>query len=184
MDLERPMRRKSRRRPARKKPVTIDRTIRQVRGQTVMLDADLATLYGVETRELVRAVRRNLTRFPADFMFRLQRREFENLRSQFGTSSSWGGRRHLPYAFTEHGVAMLSSVLRSPRAVRVNIEIMRAFVRVRHVAQSNAELARRIDRLEREYDGQFAVVFQAIRELMALPKVPPSRRIGYLNSAG
>ena len=87
-----------------------------------MLDADLATLYGVETRELVRAVRRNLNRFPSDFMFRLQRREFENLRSQFGTSSSWGGRRHLPYAFTEHGVAMLSSVLRSTRAVRVNIE--------------------------------------------------------------
>lgn len=156
--------------------------VRQVRGLTVMLDADLAALYGVETRELVRAVRRNLKRFPGDFMFRLQRREFENLRSQFGTSSSWGGRRHLPYAFTEHGVAMLSSVLRSRRAVRVNIEIMRAFVRVRHVAQSNAELARRIDRLEREYDGQFAVVFQAIRELMALPEVPPRRRIGYLTA--
>ena len=175
---------KRKRRRAKKTPLVIDRTIRQVRGQTVMLDADLAALYGVETRELVRAVRRNANRFPADFMIRLRRREFENLRSQFGTSSSWGGRRHLPYAFTEHGVAMLSSVLRSPRAVRVNIEIMRAFVRVRHAAQSNAELARRIDRLERDYDGQFAVVFQAIRELMAVPPPPPRRKIGYLHSAG
>ena len=149
-----------------------------------MLDADLAAMYGVETRELLRAVRRNLNRFPQDFMFRLQRREFENLRSQIGTSSSWGGRRHLPYVFTEHGVAMLSSVLRSARAVRVNIEIMRAFVRVRHAAQSNAELARRIDRLERDHDGKFAVVFRAIRELMSLPPVPPRRRIGYLHGDG
>ncbi len=147
-----------------------------------MLDADLAGMYGVETRELVRAVRRNLNRFPKDFMFRLQRREFENLRSQFGLSSSWGGRRHLPYVFTEHGVAMLSSVLRSARAVRVNIEIMRAFVRVRHATQSNAELARRLDRLERDYDGQFAVIFQAIRELMGPPPAPPRRRIGYLQA--
>jgi hypothetical protein len=103
----------------------VERTIQQMRGQNVMLDADLAALYGVETRELVRAVRRNRARFPADFMFRLDRREFDNLRSQVGISSSWGGRRHLPYAFTEQGVAMLSRVLRSPRAVRVNIEIMR-----------------------------------------------------------
>ena len=144
-----------------------------------MLDADLADMYRVETRELVRAVRRNLVRFPPDFMFRLSRREFENLRSQFGTSSSWGGRRHLPYAFTEHGVAMLSSVLRSSRAVRVNIEIMRVFVRLRHSAQSSAALAKKIDRLETKYDGQFVVVFQAIRELMTPPPVP-RRRIGYL----
>ena len=160
----------------------VERTIQQMRGQNVMLDADLAAMYGVDTRELVRAVRRNLARFPADFMFRLNRREFENLRSHFGTSSSWGGRRHLPYAFTEQGVAMLSSVLRSSRAVRVNIEIMRVFVRMRHLAQSNAELARKIDRLERKYDGQFNVVFEAIRGLM-MPSPVPQKRIGYLRSS-
>lgn len=163
--------------------IPVERTIQQMRGQNVMLDADLAAMYKVETRELVRAVRRNLDRFPADFMFRLNRPEFENLRSQFGTSSSWGGRRHLPYAFTEQGAAMLSSVLRSSRAVRVNIEIMRVFVKLRHAAQSNAQLAKRIDRLERNYDGQFVVVFQARRELMAPPAVP-RRRIGYLRGGG
>ena len=160
----------------------VERTIQKMRGQNVMLDADLAAMYGVETRELVRAVRRNLVRFPVDFMFRLNRREFENLRSHFGTSSSWGGRRHLPYAFTEQGVAMLSSVLRSPRAVRVNIEIMRAFIRLRHVVQSNAELGKKIDGLETKYDGQFKVVFQAIRELMT-PTPAPGKRIGYLRSS-
>jgi hypothetical protein len=159
--------------------IHVERRILLTRGQSVLLDADLAAMYQVETRELVRAVRRNASRFPADFMFRLNRREFEILRSQFGTSSSWGGRRHLPYAFTEHGVAMLSSVLRSPRAIRVNIEVMRAFVRVRQQARSDGELARKIDRLETKYDGQFSVVFQAIRELMN-PATPPRRRIGYL----
>jgi hypothetical protein len=153
-----------------------------MRGQNVMLDADLAALYGVETRELVRAVRRNRARFPADFMFRLDRREFDNLRSQVGTSSSWGGRRHLPYAFTEQGVAMLSSVLRSPRAVRVNIEIMHVFVRLRHVVQSSTELAKKIDGLETKYDGQFKVVIQAIRELMTPPPAP-RKRIDYLRSS-
>lgn len=146
----------------------IERTILRLRGHSVMLDADLAAMYRVETRELVRAVGRNLRRFPSDFMFRLTRLEFEDLRSQFGTSSSWGGRRHLPYAFTEQGVAMLSSVLRSPRAVRVNIEIMRAFVRLRRMLQSNAELAK----------NQFKVVFQAIRDLM-MPPPAPRKRIGF-----
>jgi hypothetical protein len=159
--------------------IHVERGILLTRGHSVLLDADLAAMYQVETRELVRAVRRNISRFPADFMFRLNRREFEDLRSQFGTSSSWGGRRHLPYAFTEHGVAMLSSVLRSPRAVKVNIEIMRAFVRVRQRAHLDGELVRKIDRLETKYDGQFSVVFEAIRELMA-PAPAPRRRIGYL----
>jgi hypothetical protein len=170
------------RRTRKRPPVRVEGKIRQMRALTVMLDADLAALYGVDTRDLVRAVRRNLTRFPADFMFRLNRREFEILRSQIGTSSSWGGRRHLPYAFTEHGVAMLSSVLRSSRAVRVNIEIIRAFVRLRHLSQSNAILAKKIDRLGMKYDGQFAVVFDAVKELMTPPPAPPRRRIGYLRS--
>jgi hypothetical protein len=170
------------RRARKRPPVRVEGKIRQMRAQTVMLDADLAALYGADTRDLVRAVRRNLARFPADFMFRLNRREFEILRSQIGTSSSWGGRRHLPYAFTEHGVAMLSSVLHSPRAVVVNIEIMRAFVRFRHLAQSNAELAKKIDRLEAKYDGNFSMVFEAIKELMTPPPAPPRRRIGYLRS--
>lgn len=156
----------------------IERTILRLRGHNVMLDADLAAMYRVETRDLVRAVRRNLGRFPADFMFQLTRLEFEDLRSQFGTSSSWGGRRHLPYAFTEQGVAMLSSVLRSPRAVKVNIEIMRAFVRLRRLLQSNAELSKKLDELEAKYDAQFKVVFQAIRELMTPPPAS-SKRIGF-----
>jgi hypothetical protein len=144
--------------------VQVERTIRRIRSQNVLLDADLAALYGVETRELTRAVQRNLARFPPDFMFRLNRREFEDLRSQFGTSSSWGGRRHLPYVFTEHGVAMLSSVLRSRRAVGV------------------IALAKKLDRLEAKYDGPFSVVFEAIKELMAPPPLP-RRRIGYLRSS-
>ena len=156
----------------------IERTILRLRGHNVMLDADLAAMYGVETRELVRAVGRNPGRFPADFMFRLTRLEFEDLRSQFGISSSWGGRRHLPYAFTEQGVAMLSSVLRSRRAVRVNIEIMRAFVRLRRMLQPNAELAKKLDALETKYDAQFKVVFQAIRDLM-MPAPALRKRIGF-----
>jgi hypothetical protein len=151
----------------------IEHTILRLRGHNAMLDADLADMYRVATRDLVRAVGRNRDRFPADFMFRLTRGEFEILRSHRGTSSSWGGRRYLPYAFTEQGVAMLSSVLRSPRAVRVNIEIMRAFVRLRQMLQSNVELAKKLDALEMKYDAQFKVVFQAIRGLMA---PPPSAR--------
>ena len=143
-----------------------------------MLDRDLAELYGVETRALVQAVKRNIDRFPSDFMFQLNKDEFADLRSRIVTSS-WGGRRTAPYAFTEQGVAMLSSVLRSSRAVQVNVEIMRAFVRLRRMLESHVELARKLEALERKYDRQFKVVFDAIREIMA-PELPPKRRqIGF-----
>ncbi len=148
----------------------IERAILFLRGQKVMLDADLASLYGVDTGQLVRAVKRNLDRFPGDFAFQLTRKELTNLKCQIGISSSgWGGRRTLPWAFTEQGVAMLSSVLRSPQAAVVNIEIMRAFVRLREMIGTHADLARRLDELERrfrEHDEQFVVVFDAIRQLM------------------
>jgi hypothetical protein len=156
----------------------IERVILNLRGHHVMLDADLAAIYRVETKDLVRAVRRNPERFPADFMFQLSRKEFEDLRRHFGTSRSWGGRRYRPYAFTEQGVAMLSSVLRSPRAVRVNVEIMRAFVKLRRILESHAGLAKKLDELEQRYDAQFRVVFDAIRELMA-PATSKTRRIGF-----
>ena len=151
-----------------------------VRGQKMMLDNDLAALYGVATKVLNQAVKRNLTRFPDDFMFQVDSNELAILRSQSVTSSSkWGGRRLRPYVFTEQGVAMLSSVLHSQRAVRVNIEIMRAFVRLRQMLASNAELARRLDDLENKYDRRFKVVFAAIRELMAKPKRAHEREIGF-----
>jgi hypothetical protein len=152
--------------------------IRDLRGVRVLLDADLADLYGVETKSLVRAVTRNLDRFPEDFMFRLTPQEFEGLRDALQSAPAWGGRRYPPYAFTEQGVAMLSSVLRSQRAVAVNIEIMRAFVRVREMLQSHTELARRLDDLELKYDSQFRVVFDAIRQLM-IPPAPPRNPIGF-----
>ena len=168
----------------------IDRAILMLRGHRVLLDSDLAALYGVEAKALNQAVRRNAERFPTDFMFRLTLAEVRalnvrtaaptpepsgiigvsDLRSQSVTSS--GGRRYLPYAFTEQGVSMLSSVLRSPRAVQVNIEIMRAFVRLRQLLQSNTELAAKLDALEQKYDSQFSIVFEAIRELMTPPDVP------------
>lgn len=144
----------------------IERAILMVRGHKVLLDAQLAELYDVETKALVQAVKRNRARFPGDFMFQLSRAEFADLRSQ-AVTSSWGGRRYPPYAFTEQGVAMLSSVLRSPRAVRVNIEIMRTFVRLRRLIESHAALARKLAELEAKYDQQFKAVFVAIRELMA-----------------
>jgi hypothetical protein len=156
----------------------IERAILALRGQRVLLDADLAALYGVETKALNRAVKRNLSRFPADFMFRLTKAETSGLRCQFGTSKDPGGRRYLPYAFTEQGVAMLSSVLHSQRAVRVNIGIMRAFVRLRQMLQTNAELARKLAVLERKCDARFKAVFEAIRELMT-PPVKPRRPIGF-----
>jgi hypothetical protein len=167
----------------------IENAILFIRGQKVMLDADLAKLYGVDAKRLNEAVRRNVDRFPDDFMFRLTKEEFAALRSQIVTSnlksqfatSSWGGRRYLPYAFTEQGVAMLSSVLRSKRAVRVNVEIMRAFVRLRRMLASNEELAGKLAALERKYDAQFKVVFDAIRQLMAPPQ-PKNRRIGFIVS--
>jgi hypothetical protein len=144
-----------------------------------MLSTDLAELYQVEPRVLVQAVKRNITRFPQDFMFQLTEEEYSNLKSQI-VISSWGGlRRAKPYAFTEQGVAMLSSVLRSKRAIQVNIEIMRAFVRLRRMLASHADLARKLDELEKKYDAQFKVVFDAIKELMKPPE-SKKRPIGFL----
>ena len=156
----------------------IEQQIFLLRGHRVMLSSSLARLYEVEPRALVQAVKRNLTRFPEDFMFQLNAKEFSALKSQI-VISSWGGmRRAIPYAFTEQGVAMLSSVLRSQRAIQVNIEIMRAFVRLRRILAAHVELARKLDALEKKYDSQFRVVFDAIRELMT--PAPPSRRpIGF-----
>ena len=143
-----------------------------------MLDADLADLYGVQTKALNRALMRNRERFPEDFVFQLTEHEFEHLRRQTGTSR-WGGRRYLPYVFTEQGVAMLSGVLRSKRAIQVNVEIMRTFVRLRQLLASNAQLARKLDALEKKYDAQFKMVFDAIRQLMTPPE-PDRRKIGFL----
>jgi hypothetical protein len=156
----------------------IHRAIHRIRGQNVMLDEDLAQLYDVETRALLQSVKRNKDRFPEDFLFQLTPEEFANLRSQFVTSRRWGGRRYPPFAFTEQGVAMLSGVLRSQRAVRVNIEIMRAFVSLRRLLATNERLSRRLDELEKKYDKRFRVVFEAIRELMAPPQ-KKVRRIGF-----
>ncbi len=157
----------------------IEQTILLIRGHNVMLDSDLAQLYGVTVGRLNEAVKRNGDRFPSDFMFQLTRAELEHLKSQIAISSSkWGGRRHAPYVFTEQGVAMLSSVLRSKRAIEVNIAVMRTFVRLREMISSNKVLARRLTDLEKKYDGQFRVVFEAIRELMAEPPTK-SRRIGF-----
>ena len=135
-----------------------------IRGERVMLDVDLAELYGVENKVLLQAVRRNLERFPSDFMFQLTKQEFNDLRSQFVTSR-WGGRRYSPYAFSEHGVAMLSSVLRSPQAIAVNIEVVRAFVRMRKFSFANEELARKIDELDRrvsKHDNSIAEIIEVI----------------------
>ena len=156
----------------------IEHQILIIRGQKVMVDSDLAELYGVETKRFNEAIKRNVARFPEDFMFQLTRSEHDNLKSQI-VISSWGGRRTPPFAFTEQGVAMLSGILNSPRAVQVNIEIMRTFVRLRQMLASHADLARRLAALERKYDAQFKVVFDAIRQLMAPPKPPPKRRIGF-----
>ena len=158
----------------------IERSILLLRGQKVMLDRDLAELYGVETRVLVQAVKRNLRRFPADFMFQLSKQELENWRSQsvISNPNTKMGLRRRPYAFTEQGVAMLSSVLHSDRAVDVNVAIMRAFVRLREMLATHADLARRLDELERKYDQQFAVVFQAIHQLMKPPTGKPEE-MGY-----
>jgi hypothetical protein len=158
----------------------IEQRIYLIRGQKVMLDSDLARLYQVTTFNLNKAVKRNLDRFPEDFMFQLSASEFDSLRFHFGISKiGRGGRRYAPYAFTEQGVAMLSSVLRSKRAVQVNVEIMRAFVRLREILSTHKDLARKLEELEKKYDEQFAVVFRAIRELMTPPDPPPKRRIGF-----
>ena len=198
------------------KPENVAKLVFFIRGEKVMLDADLAMLYGVEVRILNQAVARNRKRFPSDFMFQLSANEYENLRSQIVTTSGEqkanstrtgmtsqiviskekraygaplrsqfvisklgrGGRRYRPYAFTEQGVAMLSSVLRSSRAVEVNIAIMRTFVQLRRLMDTNRDLARKIDALERKYDEQFSVVFAAIKELIAPPS-PLRKTIGF-----
>jgi hypothetical protein len=158
----------------------IEHRILLIRGEKVMLDKDLASLYAVETRDLNKAVQRNRDRFPADFMFQLTKEERQNLMFQFGTSS-WGGTRKLPNVFTEQGVAMLSSVLRTKRAAQVNISIMRTFVRVRTLLASDKDLAVKLAELERKYethDKQIKAVFDAIRELMREPE-KPKREFGF-----
>jgi len=156
----------------------IERSIRLIRGEKVILDEDLAELYGVETKNLIKAVKRNLDRFPADFMFQVTNQGFANLRFQSGTSSQWGGRRTPPYAFSEQGVAMLSSVLHSPRAIQVNVEIIRTFVRLRRLLATHADLAERLEALEEKYDAQFKVVFDAIRQMMK-PEENRRKSIGF-----
>jgi hypothetical protein len=160
------------------KPENVARLVFFVRGEKVMLDADLARLYGVTTGNLNKAVKRNHTRFPGDFMFQLTGKEAESLIFQSGRSKGRGGRRHRPYVFTEQGVAMLSSVLNSERAVQVNIAIMRTFVQLRRLMDSNAYLARKIENLEKKYDEKFATVFAAIKQLIA-PPAQPKKRIGF-----
>src|SRR5213595_3549625 len=179
------------------KPENVAQLVFFIRGEKVLLDADLAMLYDVEPRVLNQAVARNRKRFPADFVFQLSAREYDALTSQIVISDKddaraasalrsqiviskkgRGGRRYLPYAFTEQGVAMLSSVLRSAHAVEVNIAIMRTFVQLREMLLSNADLARKLGALEKKYDAQFKVVFHAIRELMT-PTEPPRRQIGF-----
>ena len=181
---------------------TITHRILLLREQKVLLDADLATLYGVETKVLLQAVKRNLERFPKDFMFQLTNQEFNVLRSQSVTSSSealetlrWGGRRTAPYAFTEQGVAMLSSILSSPQAVQVNIAIMRAFVKLRELAMTHHDLAKQLNALEEKTEAlsmqhdtfarntrvQLKQVFDAIRELMTPPEPQKKRPIGFIS---
>ena len=150
-----------------------------VRGLRVILDEGIASLYEVETGNLVRAVHRNMERFPEDFVFRLTAPEADEMRAVRGGVRQRGGRRTLPYAFTEHGVAMLSGVLRSERAVRVNVQVIRAFIRMRNLLAAQHELSARLDELEARYDSQFSVVFDAIRQLMT-PPAPPRKQIGFV----
>lgn len=156
----------------------IQKKILIIRGRKVMLDRDLAELYEVETKALNRAVKRNSERFPEDFMFQLTREEFDILRCHFGTSS-WGGQRYLPYAFTENGVAMLSSVLSSKRAIQVNISIMRTFTHLREMLLTHRDLKRKIEAMEKKYDHQFKIVFDTIKQLIE-PQAKPKKRIGFL----
>ena len=162
-------------------PENIDERIFLIRGQRVVLSSHLAELYEVEVRALVQAVKRNQERFPDDFMFQLTDAEYSNLKSQIVTSSWGGARRANPYAFTEQGVAMLSSVLRSPRAIAVNIKIMRAFVQMRRLLAGNAELTARLEELEKSTEENFQIVFEALRQLIEEP-IQPDRRIGFRQS--
>jgi hypothetical protein len=159
----------------------VEEMILQIRGQKVLLDADLATLYGVTTKRLNEQVRRNSERFPLDFMFQLTQEEAERLRSHFATLETGRGRhrKYLPYAFTEHGAIMAASVLNSPRAIDVSVAVVRAFVRLRLMLASNADLARKLAALEKKYDAQFKVVFDAIRQLM-IPPAPKRRKLGFM----
>ena len=157
----------------------ISQKIFVVRGTRVMLDADLAQLYGVTTKNLNKAVKRNADRFPSDFMFQLSSKEMGILRFQTGTSKRGpGGRRYAPYAFTEQGIAMLSSVLRSSRAVQVNVAIMRTFVRLREMLTTHEELRRKIDAMEKRYDARFQAVFETIRQMLETP-IPSKKAIGF-----
>ncbi len=159
----------------------IENKILLIRGQKVMLDKELARLYGVETFNLNKAVKRNIDRFPPDFMFQLSKKEFKNLTFQFGISR-WGGTRKLPYAFTEQGVAMLSSVLRSQRAVQVNIAIMRAFVKLREIIATHKELAQKLKELELKietHDEQITAIFEVINQLLSPPQLP-KKKIGFI----
>jgi phage regulator Rha-like protein len=164
-----------------KNAILIEKFILKIRKQMVMLDSDLAALYGVETKVLLQSVKRNIKRFPIDFMFQLTVEEYQRLRSQIVTSKQRGGRRYAPYVFTEQGVAMLSSVLSSQKAINVNIEIIRTFVKLRKILSTNRELAERLNSLEQKYlehDEQFQMVFDAIRQLMEPPK-SKRRSIGF-----
>jgi hypothetical protein len=158
--------------------------IHVIRGQRVMLDADLAALYGVSTKRLNEQVSRNRRRFPDDFMFELTAAEAANLRSQFATSrSGHGGRRFRPRAFTEHGAVMLASVLNTPIAVAASLQVVRAFIHLRGLLANHQDLARKLEEMEKKYDARFAVVFRAIKDLMAPPPAPPRKRIGFTADA-
>ncbi len=157
----------------------IERKIYLIRNHKVLLDGELAELYGVEVKRLKRQVKRNITRFPEDFMFELRKEEYDSLRSHFGTLKRGEHTKYLPYAFTEQGVAMLSSVLNSERAIHVNIAIMRAFVKLREMLATHKDLARKLEEMEKKYDAQFKVVFDAIRQLMATPE-PKKKKIGFV----
>jgi hypothetical protein len=159
----------------------IERRIFLIRGHKIMFSTHLAELYNVQPRALVQAVKRNKDRFPGDFMFQLNAREFANLKSQF-VISSWGGRRAAPYAFTEQGVAMLSSVVNSKRAIAVNISIIRTFVRLRQLLATHKDLAERLAAMEKKYDRKFSVVFDVLKQLMEPPPRPPKRPIGFVSA--
>jgi hypothetical protein len=158
----------------------IEPRILEIRNQRVILDSDLAALYGVPTKQLNQQVRRNQDRFPTDFVFQLKKQELTALRSQFVTAATEvrGTTQHLPLAFTEHGAIMAANVLKSERAILVSVQVVRAFIRLREMILSHQDLAKRLDLLEKKYDGQFKVVFEAIRQLM-IPPVPPKRPIGF-----
>lgn len=155
----------------------IEQKIYLIRGQRVMLDRDLALLYEITTGNFNKAVSRNLDRFPSDFMFRINKEEFHNLIFQFGTSR-WGGTRKNPRVFTEHGILMLSSVLNSRRAMQVNIQIMRTFIKMREMLAAHKDILKRIEEMEKKYDSQFRVVFQTIKKMMSPPDTP-KRKIGF-----